>query len=593
VTIITGVGTSTVSDNVAETIPLSLEDSQSTGLNVSSTANIIFSPDSVAALSLNHPGGMNENTRLGYTLARKDRFGNLVSAGNTTSSLYSNSPSANAAFFNATAGGTAITSTVISSGSTSTAFWYYDDLLGQRTITASDNPTAPDGAAGIVDASDTFTVAPGAVKFIFANVPSSTTAGNVATINIYAVDSSNTIYPSFNGSVTIAPSGSATGGGLVNIANGVGTTTIADATPETVALTLRDTENTGLGADTIAQIIFNAIPIVPSFPATGEGSSPSQFVSGIQPTITITLSGMAYPGASVILIRKDLGLQAAPVTQAMPAATDGSFVVTLKNVIRLTGQTYLLSFVDRNGLISQTKAYNIPVQEKLIYGNILAAPTLGFQNSSIVAKGAPLSITGYATPHATVKFFIDGNPAGTIVVNDPSGKYIYPLATDGLALGRHAVWAVQTRAENAVAVSGYANPLSQDELFIDDATTQSLLTKDASGTYAFALSASEAKGGFRIVTVGQSYIKQAESDFSNQGSFTISPLADPKFDLNGDGAIDVSDLSIFLSYLKRLNTSLTSFHIIDPTVVQAIDFNGDGIVDITDLNLLEASVARP
>jgi len=594
VSIINGMGTSTISDRTAETVVLGLQDSQSTTLNVSSTASVTFVPGPVTQFILDHPGNMNENTRLGYALGREDQFGNFVSASATIASLYSNATSPDAAFFDAAIGGNQITSTTIFDGSTSTLFWYYDDLLGSRTITASDNSTAPDGATGIADASDTFVVAPGAVKFMFGNIPTSTTVGIPVTLNVYTVDSSNTIYPSFDGGVTVTTSGSATGGGLVAIVNGVGTTTVADATAETVALGFRDTENTGLGAVATAQITINALPLapsIPSFPLAGGGPTSSGPTSGIEPGIVLTFSGMAYPGASVMVIRKDIGTVAAPTTQAIPTAADGSFLITLNNVIRLTGQTYLLSFIDKNGLIAQTKVYNIPALDKLVYGNILAAPTLGFENTSVITKNQPLVITGYATSNATVELFIDGNPAGTVLVKNLSGEYTYTLSTDGLTLGRHAVWAIQTYAQPAVEISGYTNSSSQDEIFVDDSTIGTLITQNASGTYAFALAANETEGGFRPVSVGTQYTKHAESDFSNQESFTVSPLADPKLDLNGDGIVDIGDLGVFLSYLKNLNANLTTFHILDSTIVKALDFNGDGIVDIKDLDMLESAIA--
>ena len=66
-------------------------------------------------------------------------------------------------------------------------------------------------------------------------------------------------------------------------------------------------------------------------------------------------------------------------------------------------------------------------------------------------------------------------------------------------------------------------------------------------------------GGVLPVVVGQMYIKQAESDFSNQESFTVSPLANPKLDLNGDGVVDIQDLSIFLSYVKNLSVDRYEF----------------------------------
>jgi hypothetical protein len=126
---------------------------------------------------------------------------------------------------------------------------------------------------------------------------------------------------------------------------------------------------------------------------------------------------------------------------------------------------------------------------------------------------------------------------------------------------------------------------------VDDSTIGTLITQNASGTYAFALAANETEGGFRPVSVGTQYTKHAESDFSNQESFTVSPLADPKLDLNGDGIVDIGDLGVFLSYLKNLNANLTTFHILDSTIVKALDFNGDGIVDIKDLDMLESAIA--
>jgi hypothetical protein len=605
IAIIDGVGTSTISDTVAQNVALGLEDSQSTNLDASAAAHVTFVPDSIARFTLNHPGNMNVGTRLGFVVDQEDRFGNPVSATSTMLYLYTNSTSTNAAFFNASTGGAPVTSTVIALGSTSTIFWYYDDSSGSRTVAVSDNASVPDGAAGIADASDTFMVAPGAVQFVFANVPTNMTVGNSATVNVYAMDSSNNIYPSFNGGVTVTISGSAVGGGLVTLVSGVGTTTVADATAEPVSLGFRDTQNTGLGIGTTTQIAFNpasvapvasTTPVIsssPSAPSAGGEAPTTPVFFGIKPGVTIMFSGMAYPGASVNVIRKDLGLQAVPVTQVIAAAKDGSFLVKLDNVTRLTGQTYLLSFVDKNGLISQTKAYNVPVQDKLVYGNILAAPTLGFGGSSVVAKGKPVTITGYATPKATVVLFVDGDPAGTVTVNDPSGKYSYAIATDGFATGRHAVWAVQKYEESAVEVSGYMNSLSQNELFIDAATKGTLFTENASGTYTFIPAATGGTAGVFPIAVSQVYAKQAESDFSNQQSFTVSPLANPKLDLNGDGAVTVGDLSIFLSYLKNLNANLTNFHISDLNIVQTLDFNGDGVVDATDLNILLAAIQNP
>ncbi len=522
VTIINGVGTSTISDTLAETVALALQDTQSAGLNVSSTASVAFSAGPIAKLSLNHPGNMNTGVRLGYVLSSQDQFSNPTSGSSTVVYLYTSSTSTNAAFFSAPTGGTPIATTTILANSTSTQFWYYDTISGTFTITASDNPTAPDGAAGIADATDNLTIAPGAVKFVFANVPGTATAGDTVTFNVEAVDSFGTIDPSFNQDVTVTKTGSASGGGLVDIVNGMATATITDVTAESVVLGLVDSQVTGLGATDARTIAFAATPAVgsaPTVPFVGAPIRPN-------PAINITLSGWAYPGASISVLRKDLGLTQPPVLQTLTAPADGSFLVKLNNVIRLTGQTYLLVFADKNGVISETNAVNIPAgQENLFDENIVIAPTVGFGGDSVVSRGAAVVLQGYAEPQSVVTLFVDGNKVGTVVVNDTSGQYRYVFDTTGLSVGRHSVAATQI-------------------------------------------------------------YNKIQSNGSSQQSFTVSPLANPKLDLNGDGTVDIKDISIYLSYLKNLGAGVASFNTADKNLLRVLDLNGDGKLDVQDLSIL-------
>ncbi|MHC4278155.1 MAG: hypothetical protein ACYSTI_12660, partial [Planctomycetota bacterium] len=58
--------------------------------------------------------------------------------------------------------------------------------------------------------------------------------------------------------VTLNADGSATGGGVVTIVNGVGTIAISDTVPETVNLTLTDSETTGLDVSSTQDVIFSA-----------------------------------------------------------------------------------------------------------------------------------------------------------------------------------------------------------------------------------------------------------------------------------------------------------------------------------------------
>src|SRR5206468_1874665 len=56
--------------------------------------------------------------------------------------------------------------------------------------------------------------------------------------------------------VTLNTSGSATGGGLVNIVNEVGTKSLSDQVPETVNLSLSDSQITGFDVSSVQDLIF-------------------------------------------------------------------------------------------------------------------------------------------------------------------------------------------------------------------------------------------------------------------------------------------------------------------------------------------------
>jgi hypothetical protein len=255
INIVNGVGTASISDHVAQTVNLSLSDSQSTGLSVTSTQSIIFSAGAVTQFIFNNPGNMDANTRLGYLVSRKDQYGNLVTSGATTAYLYTSSTSTSHGFYNDSLVGNLITSITIPDSSSTAQFWYYETTPGTYTITASDNATAPDGAAGIVDATSSVTVIPVATKFVIISA-TSTTVDSQITVTVQAQKPDNSIDTNYQNDVTLVTSGSATGGGLVAITNGVGTKQISDTVPETVHLSLSDTQSTGLNVSSTADVIF-------------------------------------------------------------------------------------------------------------------------------------------------------------------------------------------------------------------------------------------------------------------------------------------------------------------------------------------------
>ena len=178
VSISDGVGTLVINDETAETVILSLSDSESTGLDVSSTQNVIFSPGSTFQFALNSPGSGNADTRSVFTVSRHDQFGNTTTIGTSTIYLYTNSASGLGGFYGAATGGSIINSVAINVGSSETQFWYQEGRVGNYSITVSDNPSMPDGAAGIADASADIAISAGATNKFILNNPGDMTVGN-------------------------------------------------------------------------------------------------------------------------------------------------------------------------------------------------------------------------------------------------------------------------------------------------------------------------------------------------------------------------------------------------------------------------------
>ncbi|MDD5569505.1 MAG: hypothetical protein PHG23_03800, partial [Candidatus Pacebacteria bacterium] len=177
VDIVNGVGTINISDTLAETIGLSLSDSQGTGLDVSSTQNLTFAPGAVANYSLSDVINSVAGERAAYVVSRSDQHGNLVTSGASTIYLYSSSFSPAKKFYDAATDGNIITSINIADGQSAADFWYYDEISGTYTISASDNSFAPDGNVNVNDAVDSLVVTAATVNQFSLNNPGDVNAG--------------------------------------------------------------------------------------------------------------------------------------------------------------------------------------------------------------------------------------------------------------------------------------------------------------------------------------------------------------------------------------------------------------------------------
>ncbi|MBI2099385.1 hypothetical protein HYT45_03180 [Candidatus Uhrbacteria bacterium] len=478
------------------------------------TDAITVSAASVSQFLLDDPGNMTAETRLQYAVTRKDQFGNLVTSGATTVYLYSNSTSANDAFYNASSGGSVITSVSIGSGSSSANFWYFDDTAGTWTITASDNSSAPDGATGISDATDSVTVSSApitATRFVIIN-PTDSVVGAAVTVTVKAQDDSGNVDTTYQNDITLVASGSATGGGLVNIANGVGTKEINDNVAETVTLSLSDTASTGLDVSGTQDVVFSPVG------AIARGAL-AEIVVTPAATPTVVFFGNTFPGAKIDLIGQGTGQEI--FKQKAVVLSDGSFEIEVKNVPE-GFNLFNVKVTDKNGASSNTRIYKIDAALKLLTRiSILPPPTLNILRANI-RRGDTLTVTGYVSPLSRVEMELDQRRFSDFVKAGSDGFYKFTLNTSNLAYGRHIIKARQ------IDVAG--NP----------------------------------------------------SDLPAGEAFMITRVFAPKTDLNSDGIIDIKDLSIFL----------TKWRSKDEAVRKQIDFNGDGKVNISDLGIFAQTLKR-
>jgi len=96
-----------------------------------------------------------------------------------------------------------------------------------------------------------------AVKFVILK-PDDSIVGTPVTVTIEAQKSNNQVDTDYQSDVTLVTNGSATGAGLVDIVNGIGTIEINDEVAETVNLSLSDTKETGLDVSSTQEVDFEA-----------------------------------------------------------------------------------------------------------------------------------------------------------------------------------------------------------------------------------------------------------------------------------------------------------------------------------------------
>jgi len=472
-------------------------------------------PGAIAKFTIDNPGNMTAGTRLGYTLTRKDTFDNLVTSGIVSAYLYSSATGGITKFYDAASGGIQTNVAAFADGNSTANFWYYEEAPGTWVITASDGTPIANGSTGLADAADSVTVTVAtitATRFVIQPVNNSTVNIPV-TVTVRAEDESGNVATTYNNNVTLVVSGSATGGGLVTMVNGVGTKTINDSIAETITLSLLDSQTTGLNISSLRTVTFSAV-FTPPVAVRPSAPVPTPIISGVR------LTGRAFPGASLNII----AISGADTLQSQKgtATANGSFVI---NFTGLTGgaRSYGIIGMDKNNNTTQVKIFDANMANRLLQldvNGILLSPTIGLIRSAIT-KGDVLGINGAGVPSYKIEVQVDNQPTIITTTVDSKGVYKAVVPTSELELGSHTI---RTRQ---ISPAGLKSDYSPQEVF-------------------------------SIVN-----IFTPNMDFNSDGAIGIQDYsifisrwqsADPKLraknDLNGDGKVDVQDFSIFVRTLK-------------------------------------------
>ena len=624
VTFVNGVGTIALSDRAAETVNLGLVDSQNTKLDVSSTQNVVFAVGAVAQFSLNNPGDTAAGLRIGYTVTRQDRYGNPVTVGATSVYLYSTSTGVNKKFYDASSGGSVITSIVIPDNSSTAQFWAYDEKAGNWFITASDNATAPD-SAGISDASDAINIQPAAVAKFLLNDPGNMSTGtrlgytvtrkdqfdNLVTSGItlaYLYSSSTATTTAF---YTVATGGAPVNEATVNDGSSSSDFWYYDQTPGSWLVTASDSASTPNGntgiTDAVDSVTVSAIPIVATRFVI---LSPTAVQVGTAATVTVE----AQDANGNI----DTTIQSGVTLFATGSAT-GAGLVTLfngvgtKTILDTTAETVTLSLSD-----TQSTHLDVSSTQSLVFSATPVAPVGGAATPGVtISRITGVQLSGRAFPGAQVQIIAVssegtnvqgqttasasgsftallsgvqvGNGVFGLVGVDSLGRTTqmktfnanytspYSLLTISSVLFSPTLGLVHptVRKNDVVGFVGYAVPGYTIGAEVDGMTGAGVTVAASDGSYKILFPTGALALGSHTVRVRQVTPNGTRSDYTPQKVFTVTTLLTPQTDFNQDGVINVQDWSIFLSRFTSTNPALRKLD----------DLNGDGKVDVTDLSI--------
>ncbi len=269
----------------------------------------------------------------------------------------------------------------------------------------------------------------------------------------------------------------------------------------------------------------SATPTAPASPPPsdggGGGGGGGGSVTPPELTATVILSGRAYPGSTVAIL-KDSVLQS-----RVPVQESAAFTSTISN---LQSGTYLFSVYaqDTNG--NQSATITIPVTVvagvTTTVNGIFLAPTIDVDKAQ-VKRGNPLRVFGQSSPESTITIAVNSETELFFQTSsDKYGVYSYSFLTSPLELGSHST---HSKSSKSGQVSGASRSVSFT-VGLQDVLKDKIVER-----------ACGSRGDLNCDS------KVNLVDFSI-GAFWYKKKGFPvAYDLNGDKAISLVDFSIMAS----------------------------------------------
>ncbi|MCX6712520.1 MAG: dockerin type I domain-containing protein, partial [Candidatus Vogelbacteria bacterium] len=617
VDIVNGIGEINITDTKAETVSLTLEDSMTSGLDVSSSQSVTFSAGPAAKFTVSDLSSAVAGTRSNYTVTRFDQYDNQVTSGLTTFYLYSNATAGTYAFYDAGSEGGQISSASILNNSATANVWFEGDKVGAWMISASDNATAPDGPDGLVDGTDNIEITAAATSRLELNDPGDMQAGTKLGYTATRYDRFGNLVTS--GGATYYPYSNAGGTATAFYSSAMGTTPITSV-------------NFSAGQST-ADFWYGESKLGLWTVSLSDNSSSADGATGIvDGEDAVTVSSVPIVATRFIIIDPANVYVGTPVEVTVRAINDDGDIdttyqsdVTLKasgsatgeglvNIVNGVGQitindtkeeTVTLSLEDTqhtNLDTSSTETVTFSITAPLPSGSGggggggAVTPRVSFIGRSF--PGAKLTILAIQDGQVPITKQSTGSSNGTFQINFsddlPVGAQTFAVKavdknnliaqTKIYKLGANEQLSqkilisptvdlrnsIVTRGTN-LGVIGSAMPRYKVEAFVDNKSIGSA-TAGSNGQYTILPNTYQLELGDHAVKVKQIDATGQASDFSIEKKFRIVNTFIPKADLNDDGVVNVQDWSIFMAKWKSTDTKGR----------EILDMNGDGKVDTQD-----------